>query len=365
MGLRQGALESLAVTAGFWRGRRVLVTGHTGFKGAWLCWWLAHLGAKVAGFALAPPTSPSLFEASGLAAAIDSVRGDVRDGPALERAFGVHRPEIVFHLAAQSLVRRSYREPIETFATNVLGTVQCLESARRCDAVRAVVLATTDKCYRNRGDGRAYRESDELGGDDPYSASKACAELAAHAYRRSFLDTGRALAATVRAGNVIGGGDWAEDRLVPDALRAFAAGRPLEVRNPDAVRPWQHVLDPLRGYLALAERLHAGERPAATAWNFGPDEGDARPVSWLVDQLADRLGAKAAWRHDAGEHPHEAAELALDSGKARAGLGWRPRLPIAEALDWVVDWHKAASAPGSARAATLDQIARYEACAAR
>jgi len=363
VGLRKSALESLAVTAAFWRGRRVLVTGHTGFKGAWLCWWLTRLGAKVAGFALAPPTTPSLFEASGLADGMASVHGDVRDGPALDRTFAAQRPEIVFHLAAQSLVRRSYREPLETFTTNVVGTAQCLESALRCESARAVVVATTDKCYRNRGDGRAYRESDELGGDDPYSASKACAEIAAAAYRTSFFEAGGSVrVATVRAGNVIGGGDWAEDRLLPDAIRAFGDGRRLEVRNPQAIRPWQHVLDPLLGYLTLAERLHAGDRAAATAWNFGPDPGDARPVSWVAEALARRWGGEATWRQDPGTHPHEAAELMLDSGKARAELGWRPRLRLEQALDWVVEWHRAG--PAGAREATLAQIVRYGALAA-
>ena len=353
-------MESLAVTPAFWSARRVLVTGHTGFKGSWLCWWLKRLGAEVAGLALDPPTSPSLFEASGLASAVGSVKGDVRDPAAVTAAFREHRPEVVFHLAAQSLVRESFRSPVETFTTNVVGTVNCLEAARHCPSVRAMVVVTTDKCYRNSGSRRGYREDDELGGDDPYAASKACAEIVTRAYRKSFFEApGGVLVASARAGNVIGGGDWASDRLVPDAMRAFASARPVRIRNPESTRPWQHVLDPLRGYLVLAERLHAGERSAAMAWNFGPDAADARPVSWIVDQLARRWGGDAGWQQDAGEQPPEAAELVLDSSKARAELGWRPTLPLEKALDWVVEWYQAIASRG-AREATLEQIARYQ-----
>ena len=348
------------MTSAFWRGRPVLVTGHTGFKGGWLCWWLTHLGAKVAGFALDPPTAPSLFEASGLSSAVTSIRNDVRDAAAMAAAFRKHRPEVVFHMAAQSLVRESYLRPTETFSTNVEGTVNCLEAARHCDAVRAVVVVTTDKCYRNPGAGRAFREDDELGGDDPYAASKACAELVTQAYRKSFFnERGATLVASVRAGNVIGGGDWAADRLVPDAMRAFAAAQPLRVRNPGSTRPWQHVLEPLRGYLLLAERLHAGERAAAKAWNFGPDQSDARPVSWVVDQIVRRWGSAACWQRDATEQPHEAVALALDSDRARTELGWRPALPLDKALDWVVEWYQTFASRG-ARAVTLEQIARYQ-----
>jgi CDP-glucose 4,6-dehydratase len=339
----------------------VLVTGHTGFKGGWLCWWLKQLGANVAGVALDPSTTPSLFDASGLSSAVASVKGDVRDPAAMAAAFRDHRPEVVFHMAAQSLVRESYRSPAETISTNVDGTVNCLEAARHCASVRAVVVVTTDKCYRNPGAGHAFREEDELGGDDPYAASKACAEMVTQAYRKSFFhERGAALVASVRAGNVIGGGDWAADRLVPDAVRAFAAARPVRVRNPEATRPWQHVLEPLRGYLLLAERLHAGERGTARAWNFGPDQADARPVSWIADQLVRRWGGVARWQRDAAGQPHEAAALALDSSRARAELGWRPVLPLDKALDWVVEWYQTFASRG-ARQVTLEQIARYQA----
>jgi CDP-glucose 4,6-dehydratase len=354
------------MTPGFWAGRAVLVTGHTGFKGSWLCWWLRLLGAKVAGFALDPPSTPSLYAASGLATEIASIRGDVRDGAALAAAFEAHRPEVVFHLAAQALVRESYRRPAETFTTNVGGTVQCLEAARACAAVRAMVIVTTDKCYRGRPRPGGFREDDELGGEDPYAASKACAELATGAYRASFFAprAGAALVASARAGNVIGGGDWAAERLVPDAARAFAAGRAVEVRHPEATRPWQHVLEPLHGYLVLAERLHAGRAEAAAAWNFGPGAPDARPAAWVVEQLARRWGDGAGWRRDEGAHPPEAPELALDSGKARAALGWRPVLAVEQALDWTVEGYKAFAA-GRAREVTLAQIARYQEQCAR
>jgi len=350
------------MTPGFWRGRPVLVTGHTGFKGAWLCWWLQHLGARTAGLALDPPTSPSLFEASGLARSMHSMKGDVRDLATVEAVFRGHRPEIVIHMAAQSLVRESYRDPVGTFGTNVLGTVNCLEAARRSESVRSMLVVTTDKCYRNVGSNRRYRESDELGGDDPYAASKACAEFVTAAYRKSFFDThGEALVASARAGNVIGGGDWAADRLVPDAMRAFSTAQPVRIRNPGATRPWQHVLEPLHGYLMLAERLHAGDRSAAGAWNFGPDPADVQAVSRIVDGLIGRWGGSATTQRDEGAQPHEAMALALDSSKARTELGWRPALGLEKALDWVVDWYKAIAGSGAARAITLEQIGRYQA----
>jgi CDP-glucose 4,6-dehydratase len=352
------------ISPGFWRDRPVLVTGHTGFKGSWLCWWLQQLGARTTGLALDPPTAPSLYEASGLAQAMVSLRGDVRDAGLLARVLREHRPEVVFHLAAQSLVRESLRNPLDTFSTNVMGTAACLEAARGCDSVRAVVVVTTDKCYRNLGTARGYREDDQLGGEDPYSASKACAELVTEAYRKSFFEApgaaGTARVASARAGNVIGGGDWAVDRLVPDAMRAFAARRAVPIRNPQATRPWQHVLEPLHGYLVLAERLHAGSEEAAAAWNFGPDPGDSRPVSWVADQLAQRWGGGARWERDGTRQPREAALLALDSSKAHGKLGWRMALPLEQALDWVVEWYRDFSARG-ARAVTSEQITRFQA----
>jgi CDP-glucose 4,6-dehydratase len=351
----------------FWQGKRVLVTGHTGFKGGWLAIWLRRMGAEVAGYALPPEGDPNLFAAARVGEGIAHVEGDLRDGERLAAAFAAHRPEVVFHLAAQSLVRRGYREPVETFDVNVLGTARLLEAVRGCPDTRAVVVVTTDKCYDNREWEWGYRETDALGGRDPYAASKACAELVTSAYRASYLpgDGDRAVAvATARAGNVIGGGDWAEDRLVPDLLAAFAAGRPALVRSPDAVRPWQHVLDPLAGYLALAERLWTGGAGFAEGWNFGPDERDARPVAWVADRLAAAWGGGASWERDPQPGPHEATWLRLDASRARERLGWRPRLALGEALDWVVEWHRAwhrsrGAAGADARAATEEQIERY------
>ncbi len=347
-----------------WAGRPVLVTGHTGFKGSWLCWWLTRLGAEVSGIALAPATQPSLFEASGLASEMRSGIQDVRDAAGVLEAFRAHRPEVVFHLAAQSLVREGYRRPAETFDTNVSGTVHCLEAARHCESVRAVVVVTSDKCYEERPLGRPFVEEDPLGGHDPYAASKACAEIVTHAYRRSYFEAGPVLLASVRAGNVIGGGDWSADRLVPDAVRAFSSGTELRLRSPAAVRPWQHVLEPLRGYLLVAERLLRGERSAATAWNLGPDQADARPVAWVVEQLARRWGPQARWSTEQkGDHPRETPELTLDAGKASRELGWRPLLPLEQGLDWAVDWYRTAASGASAKTVTLEQIERYEALA--
>lgn len=323
----------------FWRDRRVLLTGHTGFKGGWLAVWLAMLDARVHGYALAPATQPALFQVARIETVLAThTLADVRDPDALTEVMARVAPEIVFHLAAQPLVRESYRTPVDTFATNVMGTVHLLEAVRQVPSVRAVVVITSDKCYLNRESGNAYVETDALGGHDPYSASKACAELATQAWRSAFL-TDRVSVASARAGNVIGGGDWAEDRLVPDALRAWEKGRPVQVRYPGAVRPWQHVLEPLHGYLMLAERLHGGE--AAEAWNFGPDAHDMVPVGVLLDRLAQFWGAGATWFGDAGSHPHEAGLLHLDSGKARRELGWVPRWSLDVALDRVVGWHRA------------------------
>ncbi|MGH7307138.1 MAG: CDP-glucose 4,6-dehydratase [Candidatus Rokuibacteriota bacterium] len=351
------------MTPGFWRGRRVLVTGHTGFKGGWLCLWLRQLGADVAGYALAPDTEPSLFEAAEVRSAVRSTIGDVRDAEALARAVRGHEPEFVFHLAAQALVRRSYAQPAETFATNVMGTVNALEAARGCASVRAVVIVTSDKCYENRERARGYRESDALGGGDPYSASKACAELAVQAWRLSFSGDGRApLVASARAGNVLGGGDWAQDRLLPDIVHALARGEPAGIRNPASTRPWQHVLDPLAGYLLLAQRLYEDGPAVAGAWNFGPRPGEARTVRWIADKACRRWGAGARWQADGtAPRPHEARRLGLDAAKARRRLGWRPRLSVEDAVGWTVDWYKAyQSEPAGARRLTEEQIARFQ-----
>ena len=349
---RQGALESLGVTPGFWRGRRVFLTGHTGFKGSWMSLWLGSLGAEVTGYALAPSTNPSLFEVAGVARDLRSVIADVRDAARLTEAMTASRPEVVIHMAAQPLVRRSYADPVETYSTNVMGTVNVFEAVRRVAGVRAVVNVTSDKCYLNREWAWGYREDEPLGGHDPYSSSKACAELVGASYRDSY---GMPLA-SARAGNVIGGGDWAEDRLVADIMRAIAAGEPVRIRNPHAIRPWQHVLEPLAGYLLLAEKVATEGAPYAQAWNFGPAAGEERPVQWIVEEIARRWGAGATWKVDAGEHPHEASFLKLDISKARARLGWKPRLTLSSALDLIVAWHRAHRAGADMRATSLSQI---------
>ena len=347
-----------------WTGREVFVTGHTGFKGSWLALWLHALGARVSGYALAPPTAPSLFAQARVADGLASTLADVRDLPRLVAAMAAAAPEVVFHLAAQSLVRASYADPVETYATNVMGTVHVLEAARRVPSVRAVVIVTTDKCYENREWEWGYREVDRLGGRDPYSNSKACAELVTDAYRQSFFGDARVAVASARAGNVIGGGDWAVDRVVPDAMRAFAAGAPLAIRNPRSVRPWQHVLEPLAGYLALAEHLLRDGAAAAEAWNFGPPDELVLPVGTLADKLVHAWGGGAAWQGpppEAAAGPHEATLLRLDASKARRRLAWRARLSIDESVAWIVEWHQAVARGGDARALTLAQIARYEA----
>ena len=342
----------------FWRGKRVFLTGHTGFKGSWLALCLRRLGADVTGYALAPPTSPSLYEMAAVAAGLRDVRGDVRDLDSLQRALQAAAPEIVIHMAAQSLVRASYADPVETYATNVMGTVNLLEAVRRAGSVRAALIVTSDKCYENREWVWGYRENDPMGGFDPYSNSKGCAELVTAAYRSSYFGAGTAVA-SARAGNVIGGGDWAQDRLVPDAIRAFAAGKPVEIRNPAAIRPWQHVLEPLAGYLLLAQRLCARGQEAASGWNFGPSEQEARPVAEVVDQLARLWGDGARWQLAAGAHPHEAHHLKLDCSKARAHLGWRPRSSLDEGLAWTADWYRAWHAGADLARITEAQIERY------
>jgi CDP-glucose 4,6-dehydratase len=347
--------------ASAWAGRRVLVTGDTGFKGSWLSLWLHALGAEVTGFALPPPTTPSLFAAARIDELIDHIEGDVRDLAALQRTVAEARPEAIFHLAAQPLVRLSYEQPVETYATNVMGTVHLLEAARQVGSVRAIVCVTSDKCYENREWVWPYRESDPMGGHDPYSSSKGCAELVVSAWRNSYFSGEGPALASVRAGNVIGGGDWAVDRLVPDLVRAFEAGASPLIRSPDAVRPWQHVLEALGGYLLLAERLLAGERGFADAWNFGPSDEDARPVSWIVERMRAAWGGETGLaRPDPGPRPHEAGLLRLDCSKARAALGWRPALALEEALTWIVEWHKAVGQGGDARTVTHEQIASYQ-----
>lgn len=362
MGVEPRAVEGVGLNPAFWRGRRVFLTGHTGFKGAWLALWLARLGALVTGYALAPPTRPNLFETAGVAGTLTHVLGDVRDRDALARALKAAAPEIVFHLAAQSLVRESYRTPVETVATNVMGTVHLLEAARQAPSVRAAVVVTSDKCYANHDPLRPCVESDPLGGRDPYSGSKACAEALTAAWRDAFFGNGPAIA-SARAGNVIGGGDWAEDRLLPDAVRAFAAGQALRVRSPGATRPWQHVLDPLAGYLLLAEKLAQEGSAYATAWNFGPAAEGAATVERVATLACAQWGAGARWERDASPQPYEAPLLALDAGKARQTLGWRPRLALEVAVGWTIAWYRAAPDGAGARVQCERQLDEYAALA--
>jgi len=342
-----------------WNGKSVFLTGHTGFKGGWLALWLQQLGANVHGYSLAAPSEPNLFTAANVADGLaSSTMADVRDSEALKKALRAAAPDVVFHLAAQPLVRYSYAQPVETYAVNVLGTVNLLEAIRDCESVGAVVNVTTDKCYDNKEWVWGYRENEPLGGRDPYSSSKACSELVTAAYRDSFLAAKGVRVATARAGNVIGGGDWALDRLVPDFFRAADQNRPMDVRHPGATRPWQHVLEPLSGYLLLAEQLISGRNEHAGAWNFGPADEDARSVRWILDYLSRKL-PRAGWRHVEGVHVHEAHSLKLDSSKAVAQLGWAPRWSLNEALDHTVEWHLAWKAGRDMRALCLEQIAMY------
>lgn len=347
----------------FWKGKRVFVTGHTGFKGSWLCMWLSRLGAQVTGYALPPPTDPSLFDMARVGELVDSRVGDVRDLPALEAALQASGAEVVIHMAAQSLVRYSYDHPVETFATNVLGTVHLLDAVRRAPSVRAVVIVTSDKCYYNNEWVWGYREDSRLGGHDPYSGSKGCAELVVTAYQHSYFsadrNAGAAVVGSARAGNVIGGGDWALDRLVPDILRSLLKGQPTLIRNPQATRPWQHVMEPLHGYLMLAERLYADGHAFASGWNFGPPEESERTVGWIIEKLYDLWGVDFEWVRDRNPGPPESTFLKLDASKARAHLGWRPKLDLETTLAWIVDWTRRYQAGGDMRQASLDDIERF------
>jgi len=344
----------------FWRDRSVFVTGHTGFKGGWISLWLSKLGAKVHGYSLIPPTAPNFFSETQLENRMQSSTiADIRDLTKLTSALQTTKPSIVIHMAAQPLVRESYVSPVETFSTNVIGTVNLLEAMRSVDSVEAVVNITTDKCYENREWVWLYRENDRLGGHDPYSASKACAELVATSYRNSFFSKTGIQLASVRAGNVIGGGDWAADRLIPDFLRAVDAGKTLRVRSPNAVRPWQHILEPLSGYLTLAERLVSGGSEYAEAWNFGPTELDAKPVSWILDHLCQKV-PDARWEREESSQPHEACLLKLDITKARTKLGWSPRWSLATGLDKTLEWHQAWRDGRSMTDVSTKQIEEYQ-----
>jgi len=356
-------MQAVSVKQQFWRGRRVFVTGHTGFIGGWVCLWLNRLGAQVTGYAIDPPSQPNLYDAARIGNRVPSIYGDVRDLAALSQAVNDAKPEIVLHLAAQPLVRTAFYEPAHTFATNVMGTVNLLEAVRRPDSVRAVVVFTTDKVYDNQEWAWGYRENDRLGGREAYGTSKAAAELAVTAYRESYLAVRHAPVgvATVRSGNVIGGGDWADERLVPDAVRAFARGKKLWIRSPDAVRPWQHVLDPVRGLLVLAERLHADPSTFATGWNLGPSENSARSVAEVVEALARRWGAGAGWDFDQRSKPYEARLLTLNSALAAEGLGWRGAWGFEQAIERTVEWYRAFYDGGDMVTFSDKQIAAYEA----
>ncbi|MQA23195.1 CDP-glucose 4,6-dehydratase [Rugamonas sp. FT103W] len=357
----------MAMNPSFWHGKRVFLTGHTGFKGSWLSLWLQQLGAHVTGYALEAPSKPSLFETAQVGAGMTSIIGDIRDGAALREAMTKAQPEIVIHMAAQALVRYSYANPVETYATNVMGLVNFFEAVRNTPGIKAVVNVTSDKCYENKEWAWGYRENEAFGGYDPYSNSKACAELVTAGYRSSFFNPEKYAEHGVglgsgRAGNVIGGGDWAEDRLIPDMVRAIAAGKPVRIRSPHAIRPWQHVLEPLSGYLALAEHLYLQGADFAEGFNFGPHDIDARPVEWIISRLCESWGDGAGWELDpqAGQQPHEAHYLKLDCSKARSRLHWQPRWHLGHTIDMIVAWHQAHARGADMRALTLAQIDTYQ-----
>lgn len=343
----------------FWRDKRVLMTGHTGFKGSWLSLWLQSMGVMLRGIALAPPTEPALFNIARVADGMEHRIGDIREFAVVKAHMDEFKPEIVIHMAAQPLVRLSYDQPIETYATNVMGTVHVLEAARLCGSVKAIVNITTDKCYENREWVWGYRENEAMGGRDPYSSSKGCAELVSSAYRKSFLEGAGISLATARAGNVIGGGDWALDRLVPDILRALQNKEQVLIRNPHAIRPWQHVLEPLSGYLLLAERLYAQGKADAEGWNFGPLEDDTRPVRWIVQRLCEDWGDGASWTLQEGNHPHESNVLKLDISKARQRLNWVPRWTLDLALEKITRWHQSWLQGNNMRDYCLSEISEY------
>jgi len=346
----------------FWRGKKVFLTGHTGFKGCWLALWLASMGAKVTGYALAPNTTPNLFDVLAIDTLIEkSFIADIRDLVCLQKAMSETKPDVVIHMAAQPLVRYSYANPVETYSTNVMGTVHVLESARSIASIRATVIVTTDKCYENKEWVWGYRENEPMGGYDPYSNSKGCAELVTSAYRQSYFSKSDSTnsVASVRAGNVIGGGDWSEDRLIPDAIRAFEANKPLMIRNPLATRPWQHVLEPLSGYLILAQELYERGSAFDSGWNFGPDDKDNRSVQEVIDLLIAGWGESAEWVKEGSEQPHEANLLKLDCSKAHSQLGWLPKWNLETATQKIVEWQKAYQAKKNMQEVSLAQINQY------
>ena len=349
----------------FWENKRVLITGHTGFKGSWLSLWLQAKCAITVGYALPPPTKPSLFEVANVEKEMVSIIGDIRDLENLQTVITKHRPEIIIHLAAKPLVRYSYKNPLETYSTNVMGTINVLEAVRQSNSVKVAVIITSDKCYENREWLWGYREDEAMGGHDPYSSSKGCAELVASAYRRSYFSDNNSTGhqvhmATTRAGNVVGGGDWAEDRLIPDIMKALMENRPPFIRYPHAIRPWQHVLEPLRGYLGLAEKLWHHGKNFTEAWNFGPNDADSQSVAWVTDRIISLWGEGARWEADSAHHPHESTYLKLDCSKAKSLLGWVPQLDLTTALNWIVEWYKAYLQKRDMRQFTQTQISRYE-----
>lgn len=352
--------KSGQVNPAFWKGKKVFLTGHTGFKGSWLSLWLQKMGAEVKGFAMAPPTTPALFTEASVGENMDSQIADIRDLDVLKKSMKTFNPDVLIHMAAQPLVRLSYLEPVETYTTNVIGTVNVLEAARYCTNLKAIVSVTTDKCYENREWDWGYRENEPMGGHDPYSNSKGCAELVTSAYRNSFYySADTASIATARAGNVIGGGDWAEDRLIPDILKAFENSKPVIVRNPLSTRPWQHVLEPLSGYLILAEQLYQKGDEFAQAWNFGPKEDDCKPVNWILDKMVSVWGKGASWELDNNSNPHEAGFLKLDCSKAAAKLNWQPIWNLEHTLDLIVNWHQEWRAEKNMNQKCLQEIANY------
>jgi CDP-glucose 4,6-dehydratase len=357
-------MEIMDINQSFWAGRKVFITGHTGFKGSWLCLWLQSLGAELTGFSLEPPTNPSLFKVARVELGMTSLIGDIRDAKSLMQAVITARPEVVIHMAAQPLVRYSYDHPVETYATNVMGTVHLLEAVRAVGTVRSVVVVTSDKCYENKEWVWGYRENEPMGGHDPYSNSKGCSELVVSSYRSSYFNPstyenhGVALA-SARSGNVIGGGDWAGDRLIPDTLRAIEADQPVMIRNPHAIRPWQHVLEPLMGYLMLANKLYEKGAEFAEGWNFGPNEHDAKPVGWIVEKITEQWGSGATWVLDGQTHLHEANYLKLDCSKAKSEIDWQPRWNLEMAISKIIHWHRSYLGGEDMHRITLDQIDSY------
>jgi len=363
MAVWRGSLEGMGMRS-FWKGKKVLVTGHTGFKGGWLSLWLQQLGAEVVGLSLDPPTAPSFYQRSRVVEGMVSVQADIRDGDQLKAIFDQHQPEILFHLAAQSLVRYSYRSPVETYETNVMGTLHLLEAMRHTETTQAALMITTDKCYENREWVWGYRENEPMGGHDPYSSSKGAMELLIASYRNSYYPKERyqqhgVAIASARAGNVIGGGDWGEDRLIPDMIRAFQQGEAVNIRSPHAIRPWQHVLEPLFGYLQLSEKLYTEGAEYAEPWNFGSVDQDAMSVQWIVERLTQLWGKGAAWTLDQGTHPHEAHYLKLDCSKAHSRLQWKPKWSLEMTLEKIVEWHQLESEHGDMRGLSISQIEQY------